>query len=444
MTTPPTVVEQDRDHVFHPWRAQRDRSPIVVTGGEGAYFIDDQGQRYLDFHSGWGHFCLGHQPQPVIDAILQQVQRLCNVAPDYANEPAARLGRLLAKITPGDLTKSFFTNGGTDGIETAIKMARAVTGRPKVISRYRSYHGNTYGAGTVSGDPRRLPLEPAAPGTVRALDHYCYRCSFNLSYPACGAHCADHIGELIELEGPENIAAVIAEPVVSANGGLVPPPEYWPKLRAICDRYGILLIADEVVTGLGRTGAWFACDHYQVVPDILVLAKGLTAGMMPLGATVVRPKIADYFETRFLDAGLTYQSHPVACAAAIATIETIRDQDLVAHAERMGRHLMAGLCRLQAQHPSIGDVRGQGLFITLELVRNRETKAPLVPWNATAFSGEGTREVGRRLLERRVKVGLRWNRLTTAPPLTITEAEIDEGLAAIDYALQAADDWYQA
>lgn len=440
MSTPPNILEHDRDHVFHPWRAQCERSSTVVIGGQGSYFIDDGGRRHLDFHSGWGHLALGHQPPQIIEAIVQQVRKLCNVTPDYASEPAALLGSLLADITPGDLFKSFFTTGGTDGIETAVKMARAFTGRSKIISRYRSYHGNTYGAGTISGDPRRLPLEPAVTGTVRALDHYCYRCSFGLVYPSCGVHCADHIDELIELEGPHNIAAVVVEPLVASNGGLVPPPEYWPKLRAICDRHGILLIADEVVSGMGRTGNWFGCDQYGVVPDVLVVAKGLTAGMMPLGAAIVRPEIAEFFETRFLDAGLTYQSHPVACAAAIATIDYIRSNNLVEHAKSKGRYLMSELLELQKRHPSIGDVRGLGLYGTLELVINRKNKVPLVPWSSTVFSGPGTREVNRRLLEKQVKVGLRWSRLTVAPPLTISEAEIDEGIAAIDYALYAADE----
>ncbi len=440
MSIIPSILEQDRDHVFHPWRAQCERSSTVVTGGVGSYFIDDVGRRYLDFHSGWGHLALGHQPPSIIEAIVQQVRRLCNVTPDYASEPASILGSLLAEITPGDLCKSFFTTGGTDGIETAVKIARAFTGRTKVISRYRSYHGNTYGAGTISGDPRRLPLEPAFSGVVRALDHYCYRCSFGLSYPSCNAHCADHIDELIQLEGPHNVACVVVEPLVASNGGLVPPPEYWPKLRSICDRYGILLISDEVVSGMGRTGNWFGCDQYGVVPDLLVTAKGLTAGMMPLGATIVRREIADFFETRFLDAGLTFQSHPVACAAAIATIDYIRLHNLVENTRIKGHYLMAGLLELQGRHPSIGDVRGLGLYVTLELVSNRRTRQPLVPWSSTIYSGPGTREVSRRMHDKQVKVGLRWSRLTVAPPLTISESEIDEGLAAIDYALYAADE----
>ena len=434
------VRKQDRDHVFHPWRAQRDRSAIVITGGQGNYFFDDAGNRYLDFHSGWGHLTLGHQPPQIIDAIVEQVRKLCNVTPDYASEPASHLGQLLAGITPGDLSKSFFATGGTDAIETAVKMARAFTGRAKIIGRYRSYHGNSYGAGTISGDPRRLPLEPAVSGTVRALDHYCYRCSFNLTYPTCGVHCADHIDELIELEGPHNIAAVVVEPLVASNGGLVPPPEYWPKLRSICDRHGVLLIADEVVSGMGRTGHWFGCNQYGVVPDLIVTAKGLTAGMMPLGAAIVRPQIAEFFETRYLDAGLTYQSHPVACAAAIATIEYIRSNNIIEHVKVIGEYLMSGMLTLQKKHISVGDVRGQGLYVTLELVRNRKNKSALVPWSSTVFSGDATRELSRRLLEKRVKVALRWGRLTAAPPLTVSADEIDEGLAAIDYALSAADE----
>ncbi len=440
MATLSNILQLDQEHVFHPWRAQGERNSTVVTGGKGSYFIDNCGLYHLDFHSGWGHFLLGYQPPEIINAIVEQVKKLCNVTPDYASEPAALLGRVLSEITPGDLSKCYFTTGGTDGIETAVKMARSFTGRSKIISRYRSYHGNTYGAGTISGDPRRLALEPAVTGIVRALDHYCYRCSFSLTYPSCGVHCADHIDELIELEGPHNIAAVLVEPLVASNGGLVPPPEYWPKLRAICDRHNILLISDEVVSGMGRTGTWFGCDQYGVVPDLLVTAKGLTAGMMPLGAAIVRPEIAEFFETRFLDAGLTYQSHPVACAAALGTIEYIRSRNLIEAAKAKGNYLMSKLLELQKRHPSVGDVRGLGLYVTVELVSNRKTREPLVPWSSTVFSGPGTSEVRRRLLEKRVKVGWRWGRFTVAPPLTISESEIDEGIAAIDYALCAADE----
>lgn len=437
-----SVLVSDREFVFHPWRAQRDNLAIEVVRGAGAHFYDATGKRYLDFHSGWGHLNLGHQPPRVIAAIMAQVQQLCNVTPDYAHAPGATLGRRLADLTPGDLSKCFFSTGGTDAVETAIKMARAVTGRPKIISRYRSYHGNTYGAGTVSGDPRRFPLEPALPGSVRALDQYCYRCPFGLEYPSCGVHCADHIGELIELEGSASVAAVIAEPVVSANGGLVPPPEYWPRLRKICDRYGVLLIADEVVTGFGRTGQWFACDHWNVVPDIMVLAKGLTAGLMPLGAVVVRAALARYFDDHYLPAGLTYQAHPVACAAALATIETIEHDGLMENARHMGARLLAGLEALRQRHPAVGDLRGLGLYGTLELVRNRATKEPLVAWNAPAAESQGTQEMNRRLLERGVRVAVRWNRLNVAPPLIVGEAELEEGLSAIDFALDAADEFY--
>ncbi|MSP12553.1 MAG: aminotransferase class III-fold pyridoxal phosphate-dependent enzyme [Chloroflexi bacterium] len=437
-----SVLEEDRDYVLHPWRAQQDRLGIVVTGGEGVYFFDDAGTRYLDFYSGWTHLTLGYQHPRLVAAIIDQVKRIVNVNPDYVNEPAARLGHLLADVTPGDLVKSYFTTGGTDADETAIKIARAYTGRSKVISRYRSYHGNSYGAGTISGDPRRLLLEPALPNTVRALDQYCYRCPFGLAYPSCQVHCADHIGELIELEGPQNVAAVIAEPVVGSNGGMAPPPEYWPKLRQICDHYGVLLIADEVITGMGRTGKWFGVDHWGVTPDILVLAKGLTGGLMPLGATVIRRPIAEFLETRYLDAGLTYQSHPVSCATGVAAIQVLQDENLIQRAEQRGRYLEAGLRRLQAIHPTVGEVRGLGLYWTLELVRNRQTRERLVPWNAPAAECQATQEVSRRLLERHTKVSVRWNNMQIAPPLIVSEAEIDAGLEAIDYALQGADQWY--
>jgi taurine---2-oxoglutarate transaminase len=434
------ILKLDRDHVFHPWRRQRDRSSIVVTGGEGCYFIDSTGKRYLDFHSGWGHMTLGHQPQPIIDAVAAQLAQFSNIMPGFAHAPAAQLGACLAEIAPAPLTKSFFATGGTEGIDIAVKMARAYTGRHKIIARYRSYHGNNYGAGVLSGDPRRIPLEPGMPGVVHALDCYCYRCPFKLSYPQCEVHCAEHIGQLIELEGPDTVAAVLAEPVVASNGGLVPPDEYWPKLRAICDRYGVLLIADEVVTGIGRTGAWFACDHWQVVPDIVVLAKGLSAGILPLSATLVTDAIADFFEANYLDAGLTYQSHPLSCAAGIATIRFIQAHGLVEHARRLGQYLHGGLQALQMRHPSIGDVRGLGLYATLELVSDRATRTPLIPWSSVDQPNSIAQAINLRLMARGVKVALRWNRLAMAPPLIIDEAGIDEGLAAIDYALEVADE----
>lgn len=434
------ILKLDRDHVFHPWRRQRDRSSIVVTGGEGCYFVDSTGKRYLDFHSGWGHMTLGHQPQPVIDAIAAQLTQLSNIMPGFAHAPAAQLGACLSEIAPAPLAKSFFATGGTEGIDIAVKMARAYTGRHKIIARYRSYHGNNYGAGVLSGDPRRIPLEPGMPGVVHALDCYCYRCPFKLSYPQCEVHCAEHIGQLIELEGPNSVAAVLAEPVVASNGGLVPPEEYWPKLRAICDHYGVLLIADEVVTGIGRTGAWFACDHWQVVPDIVVLAKGLSAGILPLSATLVTDAIAEFFEANYLDAGLTYQSHPLSCAAGIATIRFIQAHGLVEHAHRLGQYLHGGLLALQARHPSIGDVRGLGLYATLELVSDRVGRTPLIPWSSVDQPNPIAQAINSRLLARGVKVALRWNRLAVAPPLIIDAAGIDEGLAAIDDALEVADD----
>jgi len=431
----------DKAHVMHPWRRQRDRSPIVVAGGEGAYFIDAEGKRWLDFHSGWGHLTLGYQPAAVIEAAIAQLRTLANVTPGFAHEPAARLGALLAELTPPGLTKSFFSTSGTDAVDIAVKIARAYTGKQKIIARYRSYHGNNYGAGVLSGDPRRLPLEPGMPGVVHAMDCYCYRCPFKLQYPSCDVHCADHIGQVIELEGPETVAAVIAEPVVASNGGLVPPPEYWPRLRALCDRYGVLLIADEIVTGFGRTGRWFACNHWDVSPDILVLAKGLSAGIMPLGATVVRQEIAAALEDLYLDAGLTYQSHPVSCAAAIAAIETLRDDGLIEHAERMGAQLKAGLLELQARHPSVGDVRALGLYGTLELVQNRATRRELIPWATVDTPNPIAPAMNRCLAERGVRTALRRNRLAVAPPLVIDAAGIAEGLAAIDAALDIADQY---
>lgn len=412
----------------------------MIVGGEGPDVIDASGNRHLDFHSGWGHFSLGQQPLAIVQAAATQFQQLANVTPGFVHAPAAVFAARLAQVTLGNLVKAFFSTVGSESVDIAVKLARAYTGRAKIVACYRSYQGNNYSAGVLSGDPRRLPLELGLPGVVYAQD--CYRCPFKLEYPICDVYCADHIADVIELEGPNQVAAVIAEPSVTGNGCLVPPPAYWLRLRKIFDRYGVLLIAAEVVTRFGRTGQRFACDHWNVVPDIMVLAKDLTADLQPLGAVVMRAALADYFEDHYLPAGLNYQAHPVACAAALAAIETIEYNDLMENACLMGARLLAGLVALRQRHPAVGDLRGLRLYGTLELVRNRATRELLAAWHAPAAHSGGTQELNWHMLERGVRVAVRWNRMHVAPPLIAGEAEIDEGLAAIDYALVAADELY--
>jgi len=422
-----------RAHVFQPWATQEKEDPVpVIDRGEGCYFWDAEGRRYLDLLAQIFNVNLGYGNPRVIEAIQRQAGRLSALNPTLTSEPRIRLGELLSEVTPGDLGKAFLTNSGSEANEIAFQMARMVTGRQKILARYRSYHGTTIGTFSVGGDPRRLRSEPGVPGTVRFFDPYCYRCDYGLTFPACDLHCMRKVEQIVHYEGPENIAAVVVEPVTGANGCIVPPEGYLRGLRDICDRYGILLIADEVIDGFGRTGKWFAVDHWGVVPDILVVAKGITSGYVPLGAAIVRPHIADYFERRYLPLGCTYTGHPLACAAAVAAISEYRDRDLPARAAQMGRYLMAGLRTLQEGHPLVGDARGLGLLACLELVKDRATREPLVPWNS---ADPISARIKRRLLDRGLFAYVRWNMIFLSPPLIITEAEIDEGLGIIDEVL---------
>jgi len=433
------VVANDRQYVLHSWSNQSKIAPLAVAGAEGRYFWDYAGKRYLDFASQLINSNLGHQHPRVVKAIQEQAARLCFVAPSFANDMRGKLGKLLAEVTPGNLCMSFFTNGGAEANENAIKMARAYTGRHKIIARYRSYHGGTAGAVTLTGDPRRWAAEPGIPGVVRAFDPYCYRCSF-CSPGDCTLRCADNLEEIIQYEGPHTIAAMIMETVTGTNGIIVPPPGYLKRVREILDRHGILLIADEVMCGFGRTGKWFACQHWDVTPDLLTVAKGINSGYVPLGAVVMSEPIADWYRTQTFWGGLTYSGHPLACAAAVATIETYRDEDVIGNAARMGELIGRELPALRAAHPSIGEARGLGLFWGLELVKNRATREPLVPYNASGPDLAPITAMQKRAMERGLFLFAHWNVVVIAPPLTITEAELREGLAVLDDCLTIADE----
>jgi len=434
------VVADAKQYVLHSWSVQDALNPIAVAGAEGRYFWDYDGNRYLDFASQLVNVSIGHQHPRVVAAIKEQADKLCTIGPPMATEPRSTLARMLAEITPGDLVMSFFTNGGAEANENAIKLARWYTGRQKVIARYRSYHGATAGAVTLTGDPRRWPAEPGIPGVVRVLDPYTYRCPAGHPDPCPVCTGAPHLEEILQYEGAHTVAAVILETVVGTNGIIVPPDGYLQAIREVCDRHGVLLICDEVMAGFGRTGKWFGVDNWGVVPDILTLAKGINSGYVPLGAMVVREPIAQWVRDKYLAGGLTYSGHPLACAAAVASIEAFKDEGIVENAAEMGAVFAEQLRGLQERHPSIGEVRGLGCFWGIELVKDRDTREPLVPFNATGEAFAPVARLSKAALERGLYLMTHWNVVMVCPPLTITREEIEEGVAVLDEALAVADE----
>lgn len=444
--TNPKLGQQVRDdakrYVLHSWSVQNAIDPIPVAGAEGRYFWDYDGKRYLDFASQLVNVSIGHQHPRLVAAIKEQAEKLCTIGPPMATEPRSTLARLLAEITPGDISMAFFTNGGAEANENAIKLARWYTGRHKVIARYRSYHGATAGAITLTGDPRRWPAEPGIPGVVRMLDPYTYRCPAGHPDPCPVCTGAPHLEEILQYEGPHTVAAVILETVTGTNGIIVPPDGYLRSIREVCDRYGIVLIADEVMAGFGRTGRWFAVDNWDVVPDIITMAKGINSGYVPLGAMAVREPIAEWVRDKFFAGGLTYSGHPLACAVAVASIEAFREEGIVEHAAAMGEVFREKLHALAERHPSIGEVRGLGCFWGLELVRNRETREPLVPFNASGEAAAPVTRLAKAALERGLYLMTHWNVIMICPPLTITHEELEEGLTILDDALAIADEYY--
>jgi taurine--2-oxoglutarate transaminase len=435
------VVADAKQYVLHSWSVQDAVDPIPVAGGEGRYFWDYDGKRYLDFASQLVNVSIGHQHPKIVAAIKEQAEKLCTIGPPMATEARSTLARLLAEVTPGDLQMSFFTNGGAEANENAVKLARWYTGRHKIIARYRSYHGATAGAITLTGDPRRWPAEPGIPGVVRMLDPYTYRCPAGHPDPCPVCTGAPHLEEILQYEGAHTVAAVILETVVGTNGIIVPPDGYLQAIREVCDRHGILLIADEVMAGFGRTGKWFGVDNWNVVPDILTVAKGINSGYVPLGAMIVRKPIADWARDKYFAGGLTYSGHPLACASAVASIEAFKEEGIVENSAEMGGVFAERLRELQGKHPSIGDVRGLGCFWGLELVKNRETREPLVPFNATGDAFAPVARVAKAALERGLYLMTHWNVIIVAPPLTITRDEIDEGVRVLDEALSIADEY---
>ena len=431
------MVAQCKKHTFWTWSAQGAADPIPVVRALGIYFWDADGKRYIDMNSQAMCSNIGHGNRRVIEAIKSQAEELAYVGPGMATRIRAEIGPLLAAHTPGDLDTFLFTLSGAEANENAIKLARAFTGRDKIITRYRSYHGASAGAGTLTGDPRRWACEPGIPGVVRAFDPYGYRCTFRREgCRDCPMYCLSHIEEIIQLEGQHNIAAVLIEPITGANGLIVPPDGYLQGLRRLCDKYGILLICDEVMSGFGRSGAWFAVDHWGVVPDIITMAKGFTSAYLPLGCLAMSGRIAAHFDRHVFSGGLTYNSHPMCLAAAAATLRVLEQDDLVGNSRRLGV-VMADLHReLKERHPSVGDVRSLGLFGAIELVKNRVSREPLAPFNGT--SPEMAR-LGSFLRENGMAAFQRWNYLFTIPPLCISEEQLREAFAIIDRGLEITD-----
>ena len=427
------VTELCLRHTLFDWSAQSGLKPLPIASAAGVHFQTVDGRRFLDFNSQLMCVNAGHGDRRIIEAIKRQADQLSYISPFMATEVRARLGQKLAELLPGDIDKVFFTLGGADANENAINIARTVTGGAMVLARYRSYHGSTAGAVAATGDPLRWPNESAGSGAVvHVLDPYH---GIQRGWDTVEESLAD-LEETIQLEGPATIAAFILEPIPGTNGILVPPDGYLQGVRALCDRYGILMICDEVMTGFGRTGRWFAVDHWGVVPDMITLAKGLTSSYVPLGAVGMRPSVAAYFDDHVFFGGLTYNSHPLGCAAALGAIQAYEEDDMVGNSRRMGEALRQVHRRLRDRHPCVGVARSIGLFGCLELVRDRQTLEPMAPFNGTSPE---MKAIAAALVERGMHTFVRWNTIMTNPPLCINEAELEEGFEILDSALELGD-----
>jgi len=443
---PPTresILADDSAHVFHSWSAQRGLRPMPIAGGSGAWFWDTEGNRYLDFSSQLVFTNLGHQHPALVAAIQDQADRLCTVAPSFANDRRGELARLISERAPGDLDYVFFTNGGTEANEHALRMARLHTGRLKVLSAYRSYHGATLASLSATGEPRRWGSEPGIPGVVHFIGPYLYRSAFHAATEdeECRS-CLDHLRQVIEFEGPHTVAAVLLESVVGTNGVLVPPDGYLAGVRQLCDEFGITMICDEVMVGFGRVGEWFAVNAYDVVPDLITFAKGVNSGYVPLGGVVISSRVRESFLDRPYPGGLTYSGHPLACAAGVASIKVFEETDLLSHVRRLGDEIAGPRLReLASRHPSIGEVRGRGLLWALELVRNHQTREMMVPFNA---SGELNLPMT-RVVDACHELGLwpfaHFNGLHIAPPLVISAEDLEDGISRLDRAMSVADEY---
>lgn len=434
------IIQDNLDYTLFSWSKQKGINPIAVEYGEGVYLYDYDGKRYIDFSSGLMNVNIGHGNQRVTEAVVKQMQQVSFVTPSCATKVRGELGKKLAEITPGNLTKTLFTVCGATSIDNAIKLARLYTGRHKIIAKYRAYHGASYGAMSAGGDPRKLQSDSQQlPNIIHVEDPYCYRCPFGQTFGSCHYECASHVERIIEFEGPQNVAAILMEGESGSSGCIKYPPDYFKKIRALCDKHGILLIVDEVMSGFGRTGKWFGIENHGVMPDMIATAKGITSGYLPFGALIVSDTIASHFDDRVLMLGLTYSAHPVACAAALENLKVYEDENLIENAAAMGKYLEQRVEEMKAVHPSIGDFRNTGLLGCIEVVKNRDTKEPMAPFNAGADEMAVMNKVAAKIKELGMYTFVRWNYIFIAPPLCITKEQIDEGLAIISEALKIAD-----
>ncbi len=433
------LVARTRRHNFFSWSAQDAINPIPFVRAEGVYFWDADGKRYFDLNSQSMCVNIGHGDRRVVEAIQAQAAALPYAGPGMATPIRAELGEALAAVTPPGLDKFFFTLGGSDANENAVKLARAVTGRHKILTRYRAYHGATYGAVTLTGDHRRWAHEPGLPGVVRMFDPYKYRSPLYRpgdSDAAFAGRCLEQVEEILQYEGPHTVAAILIETITGTNGVIVPPDGYLQGLRALCDRHGILLICDEVMTGFGRTGRWFGVDHWGVVPDMMTLAKGLTSSYLPLGAVAMNARVAGHFAKNVFYGGLTYSAHPMCLAAALANLRVIQEDDLISHAQRMGVVLAGLLEEMKEEHPCVGDVRSLGLLGCIELVKDRASKEPFGQYAGTDAQ---MAQLGAFLRARGVYTYLWRNLLHTNPPLCVTEEQLRDVFGVVNEALALMD-----
>jgi taurine---2-oxoglutarate transaminase len=436
------IIQNNLDYTLFSWSKQKGIAPIAVKYASGVYLYDYDDKRYIDFSSGLMNVNIGHGNQRVTDAVVRQMQEVSYVTPSCVTKVRGELGKKLASVTPKGMNKTLFTVCGATAIENAIKLARLHTGRHKIITKYRAFHGASYGAMTAGGDPRKLPADSQqAPNFVHVEDPFCYRCPFGQTFGKCQYECASHVERVIDFEGPENVAAILMEGESGSSGCIKYPPDYFKKIRAICDKHGILLIVDEVMSGFGRTGKWFGIDHHGVIPDMIATAKGLTSGYLPFGALIVSDTIAAAYDDKPLMLGLTYSAHAVGCAAALEVLKIYEDEDMIANAAAMGKYIEKRMEEMKAIHPSIGDFRNTGLLGCIELVKNRTTKEPMAPFNAKPNEMEVMNKVAAKIKELGMYTFVRWNYIFVAPPLCVTKEQVEEGLAIISEAIKIADEF---
>lgn len=437
------ILRNNLDYTIFSWSKQSGLNPLNIKTAKGVYLYDRSGKRILDFSSQLMNMNIGHGHPRVKEAVMKQMEEVSFVHPGMITKARGELGKKLAEITPGTLKKTFFTNAGAEAIENAIKFARLYTGRHKIVSLYQSYHGASYGAMSVGGDPRKLPHDTQqSPNFIHVENPFFYRCPWNSKTPEeCTENAIAHMERVIKYEGPNNVAAILMEGESGSSGCIKYPPNYWKRVREIGDRYGILLIADEVMSGFGRTGKWFGVDNHDVVPDIMCFAKGLTCGYLPLGGIIVKEELINHFNDKPLPIGLTYSAHAVACAAAVEVLKIYEDENLIGNAAKMGTYITQQVEKLKDKHPSIGDFRTTGLLGCIELVKNRKTKEPMAPWNATPTEMEIMNKVNAKLVELGMFTFVRWNYIFTCPPLCITKDEMDEGLEIISKGIAVADEY---